>query len=102
MSDTPKSSLEIVLERLRKKDADAGVEEHALTEQQRAEIAEARNVFEAAVAERKIMHHSAARKTFDPAEIAELEASLRRDLERFASDRDAKIARIRSAPPKGD
>jgi hypothetical protein len=57
MSDKPKSSLELVMERLRKKDAEAGVEETRLTDQQR-------------------------------------DAELRRDLERFESERDAKIKRI--------
>jgi hypothetical protein len=95
MSDKPKSALEIVMERLRKKDADAGVEETRLTDEQRAGIAEARSVYDARVAERRIMHQSAAATVFDPAEREQLEALLRRDLDRFAADRDAKIRRIR-------
>ena len=95
MSDTPKSALEIVMERLRKKDADAGVEERTLTDEQRAGIAEARSVYEARVAERRIMHQSAAATVFDPAQREQLDDVLRRDLDRFASDRDAKIRRIR-------
>ena|SRR5688572_23443306 len=93
--DSPKSALELAMERLRKKDADAGVQEKTLTDAQRAQIAEARNLYEARVAERKIMHQSTMAATFDPAERAEREAELRRDLERFESDRDAKIRRIR-------
>ena len=95
MSDKPKSSLELVMERLRKKDADAGIEEKPLTDQQREAIAEARSVHESKVAERRIMHQSAINSVFDPAELAERESELRRDLERFASERDAKIKRIR-------
>ena len=95
MSDAPKSALELVMERLRKKDAEAGVEERTLTDAQRAAIAEARSVYEARVAERKIMHQSAVAGVFDPAERAERDAELRRDLERFESDRDAKIRRVR-------
>ena len=96
MSDTsPKSALELAMERLRKKDAEAGVQEKTLTDAQRAQIAEARNLCEARVAERKILHQSTMAATFDPAERAEREAELRRDLERFESDRDAKIRRIR-------
>jgi hypothetical protein len=93
--DKPKSALEIVLERLKQKDAEAGVEEIALTDQQRAEIAEARSIYEAKVAERRIMHHSAQATVFDPAEREQLELLLRRDLERFEADRDAKVRRIR-------
>lgn len=95
MSDAPKSALELVLERLRMKDAESGVAERRLSEAQRAAIAEARNVYESRVAERKIMHQSAVAAVFDPAERAEREVELRRDLERFESERDAKIRRIR-------
>ena len=96
MSDEPRSRLEIVMERLRKKDAEAGVEETALTEQQRAEIAEARSIYEAKVAERRIMHQSALATVFDPAEREQLDELFRRDLERFESDRDARIRRTRT------
>ena len=96
MSDAPKSRLELVMERLRKQDAEAGVEETALSDQQRAAIAEARNVCEAKSAERRIMHASAVAGVFDPAERAERDRELRRDIERFESDRDAKIAKIRN------
>jgi hypothetical protein len=96
MSDEPRSRLEIVMERLRKKDADAGVEEAPLTDDQRAEIAEARSIYEAKVAERRIMHRTALATVFDPAEREQLDELFRRDLERFESDRDARIRRIRS------
>ena len=97
MTDKPKSSLEIVMERLRKKDADAGVEDVPLTDEQRAGIAEARSIYESRVAERRIMHQSAIVTVFDPAEREQLDQMLRRDLERFESDRDARIKRIREA-----
>lgn len=96
MSDQPRSRLEIVMERLRKKDADAGVEETTLTDEQRAEIAEARSIHEAKVAERRIMHQSAILTVFDPAEREQLDELFRRDLERLESDRDARIRRIRA------
>jgi hypothetical protein len=95
MSDAPKSALELVMERLRKKDAEAGVQERPITEAQRAAIAEARSVYEARVAERRIMHQSAIMATFDPAERQLRDDELRRDLERFESERDAKIRKIR-------
>jgi len=43
--DVPKSALELVMERLRKKDAESGVEAHHLTDDQKAAIAEARSVY---------------------------------------------------------
>lgn len=95
MSDTPRSAIDIIMERLRKKDAEAGVEETPLTDDQRAAIAEARSVYEARVAERRIMHRSALMSVFDPAEREQLEELFRRDLDRFETDRDSKIRRIR-------
>lgn len=98
MSDAPKSAYELAMEKLRKKDAAAGIQEQVLSDEQRAAIAEARSVYESRVAERRIMHRSAIAGTFDPAELEERNAELRRDLERFESDLDATIRRIRSGP----
>jgi hypothetical protein len=95
MSDAPKSAIDIVMERLRKKDAEEGVEQRQLTDAQRAAIAEARNVYDAQVAERKIMHQSTIAGVFDPAELEERESELRRDLDRFQREREEKITRIR-------
>jgi hypothetical protein len=97
MSNAPKSAYELAMEKLRKKDADAGIEEKPLTEAQRQAIAEARSLHDARVAERRIMHQSAITATLDPAEIEAREAEFRRDLDRFATDRDAKIKQIRGA-----
>jgi hypothetical protein len=95
MSDAPKSAIDLVMERLRKKDAEAGVEQRQLTDAQRAAIAEAKNVYDAQVAERKIMHQSTIAGVFDPAELEERNSELRRDLDRFERERDEKIKRIR-------
>lgn len=95
MSDAPKSALEIVMERLKKKDADSGVAETPLTDEQRSQIAEARSVYEARVAERRIMYQSQTASLFDPAELEVRHDELRRDLAHFESDRDAKIRRIK-------
>jgi hypothetical protein len=97
MSDTPKSAYELAMERLRKKDAEAGITETPLTDAQRAAIAEVRSTYEARVAERRIMHESAVASIFDPAERAERDDELRRDLDRFERERDEKIARVRAA-----
>ncbi len=93
--DAPKSALDIVMERLRQKDAAAGTEQKPLTDAQRQSIAEVRSVYDAQVAERKIMHRSSVDSVFDPAVLEEREMELRRDLERFERERDEKISRIR-------
>jgi hypothetical protein len=90
-----KSALELAMERLKKKDADAGVETKPLTDAQKAAIAEARNLCEAKSAEREVLHQSKLRRVFDPAERETLEQEYRRDRERLTSDRDAKIEKIR-------
>jgi hypothetical protein len=94
----PKSAYELAMEKLRKKDAETGTETQVLTDDQRTAIAEARSVYESRVAERRIMHQSAMLSVFDAAEREERETELRRDLDRFASERDAKIRKIREAP----
>jgi len=83
------------MERLRKKDADAGIEHVPLTDTQKAAIAEARNFCEAKLAEREVLHQSTVRRTPDPEALKAVEENYRRDRERFVSDRDAKIDRIR-------
>jgi hypothetical protein len=95
MTDAPKSAIDIVMERLRRKDAEAGTEQQTLTDAQRTAIADARTVFEAQTAERRIMHQSAVAAVFDPAILDEREAEMRRDLDRFERERDEKIKRIR-------
>jgi hypothetical protein len=93
--DRPKSAYEIAMERLRKKDAEAGVDERPLTAEQKAAIAEARQVHEAKVAEREILHQAAIRNAGTHEEIERLNEELRRDKERLVSARDRKIAEIR-------
>ena len=91
----PKSAFELAMERLKKQDADAGIVEQKLTEQQKAAIAEARSVYEARVAERQILHRDKQLMTADPQAFEVMEQEYRRDMERFANDRDAKIRKIR-------
>lgn len=95
MSDAPKSALELAMERLKKKDAEAGIEQKPLTEEQKKQIAEARSIYDARVAERRIMHQSKVASIFDPQELALAQEELRRDLAQFESDRDARIRRIK-------
>ena len=93
--DAPKSSLELAMERLRKKDKEAGLEERTVTEEQKAKIAEIRKVAEAKLAEREILHRAALRRAEDPEGHAKLDDDYRRDRERIASDRDTKIEKVR-------
>lgn len=95
MSDAPKSALELAMERLKKKDAEAGIVEQKLTEAQKAAIAEARSIYESRVAELQILHRQKQLTAVEPQEIARIEEEYRRDMDRFATDRDAKIRRIR-------
>jgi len=92
-----KSALELAMERLRKQDADTGVEVRPTTDQQKAAIAEIRNFYEAKLAEQQVLHQSTLRKTPDPATRESLEAEYRRERERLAAERDTKIEKIRRA-----
>ena len=67
-----------------------------LTDAQKARIAEARQVYEARIAEREILHRDALRKARSQEEIAKLTEELAVDRDRLARDRDRKIAEIRS------
>jgi hypothetical protein len=93
--DAPKSSFELAMERLKKQDREAGVEERSLSPEQRAAIADVRKVYEAKLAEREILYQSSLRKTRDPEAAAALEAEYRRDRERISSERDRKMDEAR-------
>ena len=93
--DAPKSAYELILERLKKKDREDGVLERPVTDELRARIAEIRKVYEAKLAEREILHHSALRRAADPEAFAQLEEEYRRDRERIAGERDRKIEDVR-------
>ena len=93
--ERPKTAYEVAMERFAKKDKEAGSESRPLTDEQKAAIAEARQVHQARVAEREILHRAALAKAGSPEEVEELNLALRRDLDRLATDRDRKIAQIR-------
>ena len=101
MTDVPKSALDLVMERLRRKDAEAGTEPTHLTDAQRAAIAEVRSIYEAQAAERRIMHQSEVAGIFEPDQLAERDAEMRRDLDRFERERDEKVKRIRESGARG-
>src|SRR5215831_16963210 len=91
----PKSAFEIAMERLRKKDADEGVEHRPLSDRQKAEIAEVRSVYAAKLAQEEVMHASALARLVDPVARAEREAEYQRERERLNAERDTKVERIR-------
>ena len=95
-NDAPKSAYELAMERLRRKDREQGIADRPLSEGQRARIAEVRRVLDARLAEREILHHSDRRKAATQEEPDKLEQEYQRDRERIASERDAKIEKIRA------
>ena len=98
MSDgAPKSAFELAMEKLKQRDEATGVETVELSGAQVAAIADARSTYSAQVAECEILIESALAATVDPNAREELQANQRRDLARFAADRDRKIARARSS-----
>lgn len=100
MAEGPKSAYELAMERLRQKDREAGVEDRPLSDQQKAAIADARQVYQARMAEREILHRDAMRKAQTPEEVEKLESEVARDRDRLANDRDRKIAEIKQQPAK--
>jgi hypothetical protein len=90
-----KTAYELAMERLKKKDEEAGIESNPPTDAQKAQIAEIRNFYEAKLAEVQVMHHSKIVSVFDPAERETLEKEYRRERERLSDERDRKVAKVR-------
>ena len=92
-----KSSLELAMERLAKKDADAGIANAPVTDAQKAAIAEARNFYEAKIAELEVLHQSKINAHVRPGRArARCDQQYRREREQLTSERDAKIAKLRA------
>src|SRR5437870_949296 len=101
MSDqSPRTAFDIAMERLRRKDAEDGVEQRPRTEEQKAAIAEVRSVYDAKLAQEEVMHKSTLARTFDAEARTALEAGYQRERARLVSERDAKIERIRTGERK--
>jgi hypothetical protein len=92
----PKSAYELAMERLRKKDEAAGVEQRALSDEQKAAIAELRSVYNARLAQADLQHQDRLRLAYDPAVREALDAEYRRERERLTSELDAKIEKARN------
>ncbi len=94
-NDALKSSVELAMERLRKKDAEAGIESRVVTDEQKAAIAEIRSFYDAKIAEQEVLHQSKLRASTDPAEREAISLEYRRERERLTGDRDRKIEKAR-------
>ncbi len=91
-----KSAYELALERLESQ----GIErpkESALTDAQRAEVAEIRQQAQARLAELEILHRDRLRKLADPEAIQKEEDEYLIERGRIEDQRERKIARLRSA-----
>ena len=84
------------MERLKSRDAEAGIEHKPVTDEQKARIAELRNFYQAKLAELEVLHQGKLRTVLDPEERAARESEYRRDRERLTTERDAKIEKARA------
>ena len=93
----PKSAYELAMERLRQKDADAGVTRQVVTDAQKTAVAEVKTFYEAKLAELEVLHQGQLRRLLDVEQRDVLEAQYQRDRERLVAERDAKIEKVRSS-----
>ena len=90
-----KSSVELALERMRARDEQSGTVVQALTDEQKAAIAEIRNLYDSKIAEQDVLCRSQIQRTYDVAGREALEQEFRRERERLTTERDAKVEKIR-------
>ena len=93
----PKSALELAMERLKKKDAEQGVSDRPLSDEQKNEIAEIRKTYSARLAQEEILFKSKVAGVFEFEARQTLQDNYRRDVERLNNERDRKIEKIRTA-----
>lgn len=98
-----KSSFELAMERLKKKDEEAGIVTRPLSDAARNAIAEVRRFYEAKIAEQEVLHHSRARRVAELAEREALDAEWRRERQRLSEECERKVEKIRQgdAPEPG-
>jgi hypothetical protein len=92
-----KSAYELAMERFQKKDAEAGVVQQPVTDEQKAAIAELRSRYQAKIAELEILHRSTMAGTVDPAARESAEQDYRSERGRIERERDAKIEQARAS-----
>ena len=93
--EAPKSALELAMARLKKQDAEQGVSDRPLTDEQKNEIAEIRKTFAAKLAQEEILFKSKVAGVFEPDARQTLQENYRRDVERINHERDKKIGKVR-------
>lgn len=93
MGKAPKSSYELVMERLRAADPEQATK--ALTPEQKEAIAETRRVAAAKLAEREILFQDALKKIHDPQEREKAESEYRTDRRRIDEDCEREVEKIR-------
>lgn len=95
--EAPKSALELAMARLKQKDADDGVSDRPLSDDQKQEIAEIRKTYGARLAQEEILFKSKLAGVFEYEARQTLQDNYRRDVERLTNERDRKIEKIRTA-----
>ena len=93
--DRLKSAYELAMERFQKKDAEAGIVQTPLTDDQKADIAEIRSRYQAKIAELEILHRGNTSGMIDPAAREQAEDEYRRDRERLNAERESRIDAVR-------
>ena len=94
MGKPPKSSYELVMEKLRAADP-PGAKKGNLTAKQKEAIAEARRVAASRLAEREILFQDGLKKIQDPAERERAESEYRTDRRRIDEDCEREVEKIR-------
>jgi hypothetical protein len=98
MSDEePKSAVELAMARFKKQDADEGVSERSLTDDQKNEIAEVRKMYAAKLAQEEILFKAKMQGLMDSETRQDYHDNYRRDVERINHEREKKIDKIRGA-----
>jgi hypothetical protein len=97
MDQGPKSAVELAMERFKKQDADEGVSDRPLTDDQKTQIAEVRKTYAARLAQEEILFKSKAQGAPDRESRQTVEDNYRRDVERINHERDRKIEKIRAS-----
>src|SRR5687768_2280102 len=93
--DRLKSAYELAMERFQKKDAEAGIVQAPLTDDQKADIAEIRSRYQAKIADLEILHRGNTAGMADPLARDQAEDEYRRDRERLNAERESKIEAVR-------
>jgi hypothetical protein len=95
--EAPKSAVELAMARFKKQDAEQGVSDKPLTDDQKNEIAEVRKTYAAKLAQEEILFKSKTQGYVDPESRRTLEENYRRDVERITHERDRKIEKLRTS-----